>query len=231
MKKLAHRNFSSSAFGAMALGCFPKVRLVCLFAILTPFLLSCDDEAESDFRGFGTQKSGPSSAADVAREREQKAAEEKKREKTDSNAIVLPTLNEAVFVAGPRHRDPFSPYLEVIVKKEVLSERPIQREVKLKEYDVAELKLIGIITNIGDPRAMVTTPDNTGFVLRRGDYVGRADFVKQRNSDTSIQVNWRVARIHGAGKEEERGIYLVRDDPTSVRGDDVTRFIPLHPLD
>ena len=200
-----------------------------ILSLIVPAYLACDDSSES-YRGFGTQKSGPGSASDVARERKRKAAEEKMLEKSDPNAIELPDLTESVFVSGPRHRDPFSPYLEVIIKTEVLSERPVQREVKLKEYDVSELKLIGIITNIGDPRAMVTTPDNTGFVLRRGDYVGRADFVKQRNG-ASIQVNWRVARIHGAGKEEERGIYLVRDDPTSVRGDDVTRFIPLHPLD
>ena len=205
---------------------------IALIMVLIVFslLFGCDDDGPG-YRDFGSQKSGPSSAADIARERQLKAEKEKNAQKDiPEDGIKLPELTESLFVDSPRHRDPFLPYLEVIIKKEVLLERPIQREVKLKEYDISELKLIGIITNIGDPRAMVTTPDNTGFVLRRGDYVGRADFVKQRNG-VPIQVNWRVARIHGAGKEEERGIYLVRDDPTSVRGDDVTRFIPLHPLD
>jgi Tfp pilus assembly protein PilP len=204
---------------------------VLLFAGLG--IVACEDAtSESGYRDFGTQKSGPSSAADVARAREQQAAAKKSEaDNGDTDAIELPPLTEALFVAGPRHRDPFAPFIEVLIKKEILTARPLQREVKLKEYDISELKLIGIITNIGDPRAMVTTPDNTGFVLRRGDYVGRADFVKQRTGGAPIQVNWRVARIHGAGKEEERGIYLVRDDPTSLRNDDVTRFIPLHPID
>ncbi len=210
-----------------------RVSALSIFVICFAMHVACeDDAAKTEFRDFGAKKSGPASAADVARERERKAAQETAAlEGKDPNAIELPALTEAVFVVGPRHRDPFSPFMEVLIKSEALSERPIQREVKLKEYDISELKLIGIITNIGDPRAMVTTPDKTGFVLRRGDYVGRADFVKHRNEGAPIQVNWRVARIHGAGKEEERGIYLVRDDPTSVRGDDVTRFIPLHPID
>ncbi len=129
-----------------------------------------------------------------------------------------------------RRRDPFAPYLEVLLKQDKGAVE-IQRDVKLKEYDISELKLIGIITNIGDDRAMVTTPDKTGYVLKRGDYVGRTDFVKQEPDGEMIQVNWRVARIHGSGKEEERGIYLVRDDKTASRGVDVTRFIPLHPPD
>ena len=202
-----------------------------------PFVLllfACDDTSdEQAYRDFGNKKTGPGMAAREARAREKGAGTGlvEGAVTRDPNEIELPALVESVFVAGPKHRDPFAPFLEVLIKKESLAATPIQREVKLKEYDISELKLIGIITNIGDPRAMVTTPDKTGFVLRRGDYVGRADFVRQNNSSPPIQVNWRVARIHGAGKEEERGIYLVRDDPTTTKGADVTRFIPLHPID
>ena len=196
-------------------------------------LFSCEDgEAGKEYRGFDAKKTRISGAENKASSKNLKGKTgilEAESEEADGKIELVP-LGESAFVAGPKHRDPFAPFLEVLIKKEILTERPIQREVKLKEYDITELKLIGIITNIGDPRAMVTTPDKTGFVLRRGDYVGRADFVKQKNGPP-IQVNWRVARIHGAGKEEERGIYLVRDDPTSIRGDDVTRFVPLHPID
>ena len=117
--------------------------------------------------------------------------------------------------------------MELLTKQEEVR-RLIQREVKLKEFDVSELTLIGIITKIGDPRAMVKVPDGTGVVLKRGDYVGKADFVKQGSQGEPIQVNWRVSRIHGSGKEEERGVYLVRDDPTTTKGVDITRFLPLH---
>lgn len=152
---------------------------------------------------------------------------EKESEK-EAGKIKLPKLAETDFIEGDIHRDPFRPFIEVISRKETV-ERVVQREIKLKDYDISDLRLIGIITNIGDPRAMVVTPIGEGIVLRRGDYVGKADFIEQGSSGERIQVNWRVARIHGSGKEEERGIYLVRDDPLTKTPEDVTRFLPLHP--
>jgi len=141
--------------------------------------------------------------------------------------VALPKLSETDFIEGGKHRDPFRPFVEVLVRQEDMAEK-VQREVKLKEYDVADLKLIAIVTNIGDERAMVVTPANEGIVLRRGDYVGRPEYV-ETGAGEKIQVNWRVARIHGSGKDEERGIYLVRDDPLTETPEDVTRFVPLHP--
>lgn len=141
--------------------------------------------------------------------------------------LTLPPIGEMDFIVGPRSRDPFSPFEDVLVRRQE-AERVVQRDVKLKEFDIADLKLIGIITNINDPRAMVVSPDGTGYVVRRGDYVGRADFVKQGAHGETIQVNWRVARVHGSGKEEERGVFFVRDDPTTTKGVDVTRFLPLY---
>jgi Tfp pilus assembly protein PilP len=142
------------------------------------------------------------------------------------SALVLPKLSETDFIEGAKHRDPLRPSFEVIVRQDN-SEQRIQREVKLKEYDVSDLRLIAIVTNIGDERAMVVTPTNEGIVLRRGDYVGKPEYV-DTGSGEKIQVNWRVARIHGSGKDEERGIYLVRDDPLTETPEDVTRFLPLH---
>lgn len=149
----------------------------------------------------------------------------------DANAaagtVALPKLSETDFIEGTKHRDPFRPYFEVIVRQEDVGDK-VQREVKLKEYDVADLKLIAVVTNIGDERAMVVTPVGEGIVLRRGDYVGKPEYV-DTGAGEKIQVNWRVARIHGSGKDEERGIYLVRDDPLTETPEDVTRFVPLHP--
>ncbi len=165
----------------------------------------------------------------AANKRQAKTGMVEKKDGDSENKLTLPQLTETSFIDGPTRRDPFLPFIEVVKKKERIIET-VQRKVKLKDYDISDLKLIGIITNIGDPRAMVTTPDNTGYVIKRGDFIGRADYVTQGSQDEVIQVNWRVARIHGTGKEEERGVYLTRDDPTTSRGVDVTRFIPLHPV-
>ena len=209
---------------------FIAIYIISLF-ILASGILSASCEDDESYRDFKRERSGPGLSAAAARRRNAKSTGLIEQKPDTSKAeLELPQLTETVFIDGPTRRDPFLPFLEVI-KKQDRTVEAIQRKVKLKEYDISELKLIGIITNIGDPRAMVTTPDNTGYVIKRGDFIGRADYVTQGNHDEVIQVNWRVARIHGTGKEEERGVYLVRDDPTTSRGVDVTRFIPLHPVE
>ena len=202
---------------------------VLLFALpLT--LCGCGDD-EEEFRDFNTKTVRPGQSSVEAKARLERGKSsglvEKSKEEGGDGKFGLPQLKETDFIKGNKRRDPFEPFVEMLVKQED-TKKLIQREVKLKEYNVTELTLIGIITKIGDPRAMVKVPDGTGFVLKRGDFVGRADFVQQGNRGEPIQVNWRVARIHGSGKEEERGIYLVRDDPTTSKGVDITRFLPLH---
>jgi type IV pilus assembly protein PilP len=197
--------------------------IISIFVGASMFIvMACEEEAQES---PGAAVSKAASTADHANL--QGAAEADKDGDADKSKVALTQLKETDFIKGPKRRDPFEPFVELLTKQEEVR-RLIQREVKLKEYDISELQLIGIITNIGDPRAMVTVPNGTGFVLKRGDYVGKADFIKQGTQGEPIQVNWRVSRIHGSGKEEERGVYLVRDDPTTTKGVDITRFLPLH---
>lgn len=212
---------------------FVRLGLLALLTALGLALFGCEDEKkDGKYQGFEEKKVRPGmssvDAADRLKKTKGTGLLNATAEKPGSTKIDLPQLTEISFISGAKNRDPFFPFLEVLGETEEMRKLE-QRDVKLKEYDISDLRLIGIITNIDDPRAMVTTPDNVGFVLRRGDYVGRADFVKQGRHGEAIQVNWRVAQIHGSGKEEERGVYLVRDDPTTTKGVDVTRFLQLHP--
>jgi Tfp pilus assembly protein PilP len=191
---------------------------------------ACGDDDDTPYRRPRRDHVRPGQSSIDAKKRikEKGTGLVEKESGKEKGKIKLPKLAETDFIEGDIHRDPFRPFIEVISRRETV-ERVVQREIKLKDYDISDLRLIGIITNIGDPRAMVVTPGDEGIVLRRGDYVGKADFIEQGSSGERIQVNWRVARIHGSGKEEERGIYLVRDDPLTKTPEDVTRFLPLHP--
>lgn len=197
-------------------------------AVLVP---ACGDEDDTPYRRPKRDHVRPGmSSIDAKKRIKDRGAGlvEKDAEGEGEGKIKLPKLSETNFIEGDIHRDPFRPFMEIVTRKETV-EQVVQREIKLKDFDITELRLIGIITNIGDPRAMVVTPLGEGIVLRRGDYVGKADFIDQGGGAERIQVNWRVARIHGSGKEEERGVYLVRDDPLTKTPEDVTRFMPLHP--
>ncbi len=206
-----------------------RVVLAAVFIAVTVFSSGCGDDEET-YRKPGSRRARPGMSSIEAKKKiAEKGAGlvEAPTSEGKLGSMVLPKLSETDFIEGAKHRDPFRPYIDVVVNQEEVK-KTVQREIKLKEYDVAELKLIAIITNIGDPRAMVVTPAKEGIVLRRGDYVGKADFVDPGAGGDKIQVNWRVARIHGTGKEEERGIYLVRDDPLTKTPEDITRFMPLH---
>jgi Tfp pilus assembly protein PilP len=209
-----------------------NVRACLLFVMVAVTIcFSCEDEApEQDHRGFNDGHVRPGTPSIDAHKQLNKKKTGLVENATieEGDALELPRLTEVAFIQGPSSRDPFMPFVEVLTRGTEM-ESQVQREVKLKDYDITDLNLIGIVTNIGDPRAMVTTAEGTGFVLRRGDYVGRADFISQGGSSEPIQLNWRVARIHGSGKEEERGIYFIRDDPTTTKGVDITRFLALHP--
>lgn len=207
-------------------------RLSIVILLLTAFFASaCGEEAAPNIRGVrrgGKVRPGMPSPEARKRLKEQGSGLIEGGEGAKGpGGLTLPQITETHFIAGTKHRDPFMPFVEVIGRQEEVT-HTVQRKIKLKEYDIVDLRLIGIITNIGDPRAMVVTPEGTGFVLKRGDYVGKADYVDTGSGSEKIQVNWRVARIHGSTKEEERGVYLVRDDPTTSKGLDVTRFMPLH---
>jgi Tfp pilus assembly protein PilP len=195
-------------------------------------IFACEEDPNSDYRP--PQRSAPigtpSPEARAELKKGSAGAVLKENEEKANASIRAPKIAETDFIESIKRRDPFRPFIEVIVPKPEVREN-VEREIKLEEYDIEQLRLIAIITNVGDPRAMVVPPNNEGFILRRGDYVGKPDFIDPGNGADRIQINWKVARIHGSGKKEERGVYLVRDDPLTPTPDDVKRFMPLYPQD
>lgn len=206
--------------------------LIFMFALCIVFL-GCEEEQQPQ-RRFRQNSQTPigTPSIEARQELEKHGAGAVLQENAQkANAVIrAPKIAETDFIESSKRRDPFRPFIEVIVPKPEVQET-VQREIKLEEYDIEQLRLIAIITNVGDPRAMVVPPNNEGFILRRGDYVGKADYIDPGNGAERIQINWKVHRIHGSGTKEERGIYLVRDDPLTPTPDDVTRFMPLYPQD
>lgn len=117
---------------------------------------------------------------------------------------------EADFVETDRSRDPFRSYLvaDRIVKEEVKN----QREVKLPQYTVEELKLSMVQLGGDMPRAMFIDPKGLGHILYRGDYVGKPEIVHTGGATgTDYQLNWRIDKIREREFDCPEGIY----DPTS----------------
>jgi type IV pilus assembly protein PilP len=135
-----------------------------------------------------------------------------------------PEYTESDFIENDRNRDPFRQYATLFVEGQGNRAFKVQRQVLLSQYSIDELKLVAIVTGGDYPRAMVVDPTSKGWVLKRGDFLGRPDTVHTGGTNgTDYQLNWRVDRIR------DGDIVLIREDPAQPTIAPATRVIPLHP--
>lgn len=100
-------------------------------------------------------------------------------------------------------RDPFEP-----TSVTTLQPAPRTRDVlprKSKRFALDELKLVGIVSGASDaPRAMLIDPRGKGWVVTRGELIGRPETLRDQNGEHAV--SWRVDRIR------ESDVVLVRED-------------------
>lgn len=132
-------------------------------------------------------------------------------------------LEDADFAESEKSRDPFRSYARTFLE-EASGQVESQVDVKLEKYSLEQLKLIGIITRVHPERAMLVDPNGVGHVIKRGQFVGKADVVQTaKNVGASYRVHWRVDRIR------PNDVVLIREDPTNPDVPAATRVIPLRP--
>jgi len=134
-------------------------------------------------------------------------------------------VQEAEFSESERSRDPFRSFANTFAQ-DTKARVHSQREVILSQYALDELKLIGIVTRVEPAKAMLVDPSGKGFVIQRGQFVGRADVVQAPGASGAVyEINWRVDRIRPSD------VVLVREDPANPDVPSATRVIPLRPED
>jgi type IV pilus assembly protein PilP len=92
--------------------------------------------------------------------------------------VAPPSASETQTPPPPRYvydpsgrRDPFEPL--TMVKKPIAQKNvPL---TPLEKFDLAQLRLIGVILGKGEPRAMVVAPDGKSYILKKGVKVGKND--------------------------------------------------------
>jgi type IV pilus assembly protein PilP len=130
---------------------------------------------------------------------------------------------EAELTESERSRDPFRTF-EDLFKEETKGAAKSQREVVLSKFGIDELRLIGIVTRAEPAKAMLVDPGGTGYVVQRGQFVGKADVVQAAGrTGASYEINWRVDRIR------DGDIVLIREDPQNPDVPSATRVITLRP--
>ncbi|MFO0677762.1 MAG: pilus assembly protein PilP [Polyangiaceae bacterium] len=173
--------------------------------------------------GGDKPKTAPASAAPSTRGAAAAAAASAAAADAGVGSATKFDFPENDFVESDRNRDPFRAYSNLFVEQ---SKRPNanQRNVLLANYSVDELKLAALLMSGDYPRAMVIDPTGKGWILKKGDFLGRPDTVRTGGvNGTDYQVNWRVERIR------EQDIVLIREDSAQPSVTPATRIIPLHP--
>ena len=130
-------------------------------------------------------------------------------------------LRDEDFVESERNRDPFRAYnlTPGAGKNPELPPDP-QRPVVMPDTNVEEMRLIAVVLGLARPKAMLTAPDGVGYVVQRGDYLGKAKVLAATGS-VPLTLNWRVDRIR------EHEIVLTRQDPTDASHTPMSRIITM----
>ena len=131
---------------------------------------------------------------------------------------------ESDFVESDRNRDPFRTYARLFAPDSSKRVTKNQRQVVVDRYSVEELRLVALVGSPDYPRAMVIDPSGRGWVLKRGDFLGRPEVVHVGGTNgTDYQLNWRVDRIR------DGDLVLSREDPAQPGVPPATRVMTLHP--
>jgi len=124
------------------------------------------------------------------------------------------------FVESERNRDPFRSYAASFRGRGPEAAPETQRSVIMPNTNVEEMKLIAIISGLTRPKAMLTDPRGVGYVVQRGDYLGRPK-VFQTTGSVAMTLNWRVDRIR------DTEVVLTRQDPSDPGRPPLSRIISM----
>jgi type IV pilus assembly protein PilP len=135
--------------------------------------------------------------------------------------LPLREFQESDFSETDRSRDPFRSFAASFVVK--IEGRPggRQKHVLIERYALDELKLVGVVSR-GEPRALLTDPTGLGWVVKVGDFVGKAEIVHSGGpTGTDIAINWRIDRIR------DGDVVFLREDPSHPEIPPTTRVLAL----
>lgn len=124
--------------------------------------------------------------------------------------VVAPTPPAPPQLVEAFARDPFQPGATLA---DVTTPPPADTTPrKAKRFSLDQLKLVGIVGGEEQPRAMLVDPNGKGWIVTRGDHVGRAENL----------AGWRVDKVRGDD------VVFTRTDPRQPERAAETRVVALH---
>jgi Tfp pilus assembly protein PilP len=99
----------------------------------------------------------------------------------------------------PLARDPFRP----MTMRTKVSARPRENLSPLERFDLSQLKIVGVVWDIKDPRAMVEDSAGLGYVVKVGTPIGSNDGRVKTIQRDQIVVEENYEDAYGARKKRD----------------------------
>jgi type IV pilus assembly protein PilP len=143
--------------------------------------------------------------------------------KADAGGPPLREFSEEDFNETDKNRDPFRSFQQLFVTQ-AKGRLVTQKTVLVDRYALDQLRLVGIVAR-NPARALVLDPTGLGWVIKNGDFIGKAELVHAGGpTGTDVAINWRVDRVR------DGDVVFIREDPSHPEIPPTTRVIPLHPV-
>lgn len=186
------------------LAAFQPRPLWLLLFVVAGSALACDDDVQQGGPGVGGGGPAAAGKAPVAAAQTQEGL----------------VLKDDDFTESDRHRDPFRTFAAA-ARTQVAEVAPdTQRLVIMPDTAVEDMKLIAVISGLDRPKAMLIDSAQVGYVVQRGDYIGKPK-VFQSTGSVAMTLNWRVDRIR------ENEVVLTRQDPSELGRPPMSRIISM----
>jgi len=130
----------------------------------------------------------------------------------DNLAMPLPKPQRPQRPNGQRYssagkRDPFRPFVLELGPKR----RRRENLSPLERVEVSQLKLVGIIWDLPEPRAMIEDTAGLGYVIKIGTPIGRNDGTVKVIAPKEIVIEEHFFDFYGAKKSREVKLRLVNE--------------------
>ncbi|MCB9666963.1 MAG: hypothetical protein H6715_02445 [Myxococcales bacterium] len=137
-----------------------------------------------------------------------------------------PEYPEEMFVETEGNRDPFRTFTQIF--KTQLLDSP-QREVVMGSVGIDQMRVTAVISGVPSPRALIVDPNGVGYVVKRGDFVGRPEVLQVDSDSPPLMLNWRVSRVRGADSAADSPgqVVLTRENPMAPNQPPLTRTMIL----
>lgn len=147
----------------------------------------------------------------AAKARLQEALEPKRPARVQTDSITMP-MKTPQQPKMPRYsprskRDPFRPW----TLKTKVSRRPRESLSPLERYELGQLKLVGIVWDIKEPRAMVEDGAGLGYIIKIGTPIGTNEGKVKTIRPNEVVIEERYADFYGDTKTREVKIKLARE--------------------